>query len=127
MKGSFNKITIIFNPLGLNHFLNVPLSSLTTNYCYLFNYFGEAFENVIKQVYEVESITKKRDLLDTFFCNNIVLFEESILTKAVERIIESSGLDTIQQIAADLKVSRKTLLRLFKKHLLYRKLILITA
>ncbi|CAM1353373.1 helix-turn-helix domain-containing protein [Tenacibaculum insulae] len=119
MKGAFNKITIVFNPLGLNHFLNIPISSITKDYCTLFDYFGKTFDTVIDQVYETENIIQKRDLLDNYFSKHIIGFKEDTLSKAVVKIIENSDLDSVQQIATDLNISRKTLLRLFKKHLLY--------
>ncbi len=45
-KGRFDKLSIVFHPLGINHFLPKPLSHYTANHFSFFDHFGASFEEV---------------------------------------------------------------------------------
>ena len=62
---------------------------------------------------------KKRDLLDAYLCRQYIGFEEERLTSSVQHILASNGEISIQDLSQKLQISRKTLLRLFQKHLAY--------
>jgi len=117
LKGRYNKLTIVFNPLGLNHFLDIPLSNLVESHFSIFDYFGESFDRRLTQVFNSERIESKRDLLDEYFESKYIEFKEHRLSYAVNRMFTCRGKISIQKIASELKISRKTLLRLFKTHL----------
>lgn len=118
-KGRFDKLTIVFNPLGINHFLPKPLSHYTADHFSFFDHFGDSFEGLLAAVFSTGALEKKRDLLDAYFCQKHVGFKEERLVTAVEKIFENEGDTSIQELATALNISRKTLLRLFKKHLSY--------
>lgn len=82
-----------------------------------FDHFGPAFDALLAEVFASNRLEEKRDLLDDFFCQQYIGFEEHRLIFAVQKILESDASVSIQSLANTLKVSRKTLLRLFKKHL----------
>ncbi len=117
LQGSFDKIGIVFQPLGLNHFLDVDLTSISDKCEFDFLYFGEEFDKVIEQVYSIECFNKKVSLLDDFFIKRLQNKLDFRIVKAVDYIINSKGIISTQQISDSLSISRKTLLRLFYKHL----------
>jgi len=117
LKGSYNKLTVVFNPLGLNNFLDIPLSNIVECHFSKFDYFGKSFDQQLIQVFDSERIETKRDLLDKFFLSKLVGFTEHRLSYAINRMFSCGGKITIQKIASELEISRKTLLRLFKTHL----------
>lgn len=119
MKGAFNKLTIVFHPLGINHFLPQPLSQYSADHFSFFDAFGDAFEDLLTTVFSTDKLEEKRDLLDTYFCQKHLGFKEQRVITAVQKIFENEGETAIQELAIALNISRKTLLRLFKMHLSY--------
>ena len=116
MQAPFNKIGVTFQPLGINHFLNQPLAALLNRESkYNFNHFGTPFDTVLNKVYNQEDFGKKGLILDAFFLKQFQDFEELRLLKAVDHFFK--GNFSIQQVSEALKVNRKTLQRLFRKHL----------
>ena len=129
LTGQFSKIGIVFNPLGINNFLGVPLCDVFTPPFSEFSYFDKAFETIIKEVYIQPDTAKKAQLLDAFFAGVYVGFEEPVIKKAMQEILNSNGAVRVEELSEDLGVNRKTLLRLFKKHLCasveeYKKLVM---
>lgn len=117
LNGKHQKIGIVFNPLGLNHFLDCELSKISNNLSFDFNYFGKDFENRLEEVYKTSNFEEKVALLDTFFAekHNPKIDERIVL--AVEKIIETKGTISSKELTDLLLISRKTLLRMFKNHL----------
>lgn len=128
LKGKFDKIGIVFNPLGVNHFLKVPLCDVFNPPFSVFE-LGDAFTLTIQKVYDEADPEKKADLLDNYFVQNYVSFEEPLIKKALAEILNSNGAVRVEELSENLGVNRKTLLRLFKKHLCasveeYKKLVM---
>ncbi len=112
----FNKVGIVFQPLGLNNFLGITLSEITVmNPKANFNYFGNTFEKVLKEVFEAKKDEEKVSVLDAFFVNQLNPFTEKRLIEALDLIFDQEL--SIQELSHHLKINRKTLFRLFKKHL----------
>ncbi len=129
LHGIFNKIGIVFNPLGLNHFVKDPVVTIFDVSVNKFCYFGEAFKEVACRVYAESNTDKKGMFLDAFFAENFIGFDEPVVKKAVQEILNSNGSVKVEELSDSLKVNRKTLLRLFKKHLCcsveeYKKLVM---
>lgn len=119
MEGPFDKLTIVFNPLGINHFLPQPLSHYAQDHFSFFSAFGVPFEQLMEKVFATTESSEKRELLDHFFLQHFTSFREDRLQYAMQRIMESHGLVSVNEIADELRCSRKTLYRLFKRHLDY--------
>lgn len=117
LQGKFNKIGIVFNPLGLNHFLDCNLSKISPELEFDFNYFGNEFITEIDKIYNTISYEEKVALLDAFLASKHHVNLDERIQIAVNSIIESKGIITSQEIADLLNVNRKTVLRLFKNHL----------
>lgn len=114
----FTKIGIVFQPLGLNHFLSKNLINVLPNPITLdFNYFGAPFETVLNKVHDSPKMSDKSALLDEFFTSIYKGFSEVKLENAVNILVNSTKKYTVELLADEVQVSRKTLLRLFRKHL----------
>ncbi|RAR49076.1 helix-turn-helix domain-containing protein [Flavobacterium lacus] len=127
--GAFDKIGVVFNPLGINHFIEKPLHEIITFYFGNFTHFGDEFNLILSQVYSEKEVEKKVILLDHFFEKKLKSFDEPILKKALGEIIISNGGIKVAELSEKLKVNRKTLLRLFNKHTFmsveeYRKMVM---
>ena len=120
LRGAFNKIGVVFHPLGINHFIDYPLHKLVKNHSASnFDYFGDEFLNTSNLVFNTPSLVAKRNLLDAFFKNRFKEFEDERLTKAIDLIFNAPKIPKIEELADGLCISRKTLLRLFTKHLCF--------
>ncbi len=116
-KGKFNKLSIVFHPLGLNNFVDYPLSNIIEDHFAFFDSFGESFDRILHKVFETDDLVLKRDMLDEYFSSIHVGFVEDHMTFAVNKILNADENISIQSIANELGISRKTLYRLFKTHL----------
>lgn len=116
MNGRFNKIGIVFNPLGINCFIEKPLQEIFSDYFDFFPHFGNDFIKVLEEVFSEKQTDKKVSLLDDFFEKRYIPFNEPVLKKSVKEIITSNGAVKVSELSEELNVNRKTLLRLFKKH-----------
>jgi AraC-like DNA-binding protein len=129
LNGAFNKIGVVFNPLGINHFMSLSLSETLGNAIFRFEHFGEAFNVVLHNVYDQRDPEQKALLLDAFFAENYKGFNEPVVKAAVSKILNSNGSVRVEELSGELQVNRKTLLRFFKKHLCcsveeYKKLVM---
>lgn len=129
LNGVFNKIGIVFNPLGLNHFSRDPISEFCDKSISKFEYFGNDFTALSQGVFNEPDANKKTLLLDTFFREKYCGFDDIVVKKAMTEILNSNGSVKVEELSDTLGVNRKTLLRLFKKHLCssveeYKKLVM---
>ncbi|WP_347925915.1 AraC family transcriptional regulator [Pontimicrobium sp. SW4] len=120
LRGSFNKIGIVFYPLGINHFINRPLSEVVTdNRVSRFDYFGKDFITISDLAFRESNLKNKREILDSFFKSHFKKIEEERIVKAVNIIFNATEIPKVKELASNLSISRKTLLRLFRKHLCF--------
>ncbi|MEL6811435.1 MAG: helix-turn-helix domain-containing protein [Bacteroidota bacterium] len=117
IKGLFQKVGIIFQALGLNYFINVPLSEVSTASVVRFSALGEDFERLLDLVFAEPILEKKVDLLDAFFESRWLGFSEDRLVQAIELLFQEKGKISLSQLSEKLNASPKTVYRLFKKHL----------
>lgn len=114
----YNKIGVVFQPLGLNAFLDQDLSNCVSRPVHSdFLFFEPTMIETLNNVFETENLNEKTSLLDTYFLKVLRGFDNPILEKSVAYIIENSEVCGVEELADFLEVSRKTLLRLFRKHL----------
>ncbi|OUS01495.1 hypothetical protein A9Q86_06870 [Flavobacteriales bacterium 33_180_T64] len=102
--------------MGINNFISKPLSTIVTE-CPKpdFDYFGDEFKNILENVYKTTDTSEKVNLLDLFFASKIKPFDDERLLKAIHLLFEKER--SIAEISETIVINRKTLLRLFKKHL----------
>ncbi|MFD1551767.1 hypothetical protein DNU06_02290 [Putridiphycobacter roseus] len=114
----FDKIGVVFQPLGLNRFLNGTFQELVNSPIHLnFNHFKNAMEDTLLKTFETKDIDKKVAQLDAFFLLNQTNFEEKKLEQAITLLLTKEHKYTVAELSEVLSIHRKTLLRLFRKHL----------
>lgn len=119
MIAPYTKIGIVFQPLGINYFLpkgKVIQDEVSWEKNGLFNALGDDFEQCMQSCFSQKSISEQVDLMDRFFNAHFRPFAETRLIKAVDILMNDHNI-TAQALADSLSFSRKTLYRLFKKHL----------
>lgn len=107
LRGKFNKIGIVFNLLGINHFIKGSLSKVIEHKIADFDYFGEPLLDLSDRVYAENAITQKRYLLDDFFAQRYQGFPDARLEVAISHILKSDYSPKAQYLADDLGISRK--------------------
>lgn len=114
----FDKIGIVFQELGINHFIEVPLSQIANDPIdKSFDYYGEEMIRLCEAVYAEKSIDTKVELLDAFFQKKYRAFDEDRLKKSIQQILNSTQKIQVKEVAQACDVSEKTLSRIYKKHL----------
>ncbi len=114
----YNKIGIAFEPLGINHFIKENLIDVIGSLNDLrFTYFESEMEDCLDQVFLTKDVNRKIEFLDEFFLSKYCGFKQEVLIRAVNILLESKKKYFVQELADELNVGRKTLLRLFKSHL----------
>ncbi len=116
-KGKTNEITIYFKPLGINTFLEKPLSNYITNTISEFNPFKD-YTIAINEVFKIEDDTAKIEFLESYFISKCFDFKHPFLHKALERIInDNKPKISIADLAKSLAISRTTLHKQFLLHI----------
>lgn len=115
--GIINKICIAFEPLGLNNFINQNLNNIALENISYFDYFDKEFIIICETVFRTSDVDKKVEILDSFFLRKYNEFSEKRIIKAIKLLMEASEHVSIQKLSELVGVNRKTMLRLFQKHL----------
>ncbi len=118
MNPPFDKIGIVFKPLGMNYFIDeIYLGKMLKN-TYDFPSIGKRMSDYINAIYATDTVEKRVEILELFFLNQINdHFDEPVLEKAIDIIENSNGKLKISQLADALNIEEKTLCRKFKNHL----------
>lgn len=128
MEGSFYKIGVVFYPLGINHFISEPLNLLMVQSFQTIK-LDESFETIVSSISKDQLIDEQLTILEKALLSILRPFEEKALYKAIKEIVLSNGTIKVDELEKLTSVSRKTLLRLFKKHTLssiedYKKMVM---
>lgn len=114
--GHIYAITIVFKPLGLNYFVDNNLGEI----------YGSVFQPLNEWTHHtdtLQSILKERkstkiiNMIDDFLLSIMKPFNQPTLEKAVALLSSHSDNIDVNKIEKILNVNRKTLQRLFVKHL----------
>lgn len=119
LSGKIDKIGIVFEPFGMNRLVDQPLSeSLPERIGVPFNLLGPEFDCCLEDVFSTTDPDVRVRLLDRFFASRQRFFDDHIVLKAIGEICASNGAIRVEELAEKVHCSTKTLLRLFRKHLL---------
>lgn len=114
----FDKIGVVFLPLGMNHFIEEKYLGKILRNDYYFPSIEKKILLSIDKVYKAKDIETRVALLETFFLKQInYTFHEPTLKKAINYIEEYKGKIKIGDLSSLLHVEEKTLLRKFRNHL----------
>ncbi len=117
--GPVDRLAIVFYPGGLNHFIRRPVGDLLEVPSSFFHDYDDSFASFLPAVYNVDDLEQKRDLLDDFFLKKYQLIQEPQLLQAIKILTSTQDIIKVDDLAVTLNLSRRTLLRKFKKHLGY--------
>ncbi|MEM7087577.1 MAG: helix-turn-helix domain-containing protein [Bacteroidota bacterium] len=115
--GPYNIIGVIFKPLGINHFIEQNLASLSSETSIFLNNYWNGFEKAMLHIDKKNSFQQKALSLDALFRSYYRPFDQPTLIQIVASIMRSKGSCTVHELALQFNINRRTILRLFKKHL----------
>jgi len=117
--GPLNRLGIVFHPLGFNHFIPEPLGPYVHPFTADFHYFDADFSDLLPRVFTADELIEKQSLLDVFFLSRLSGPPDTRLQACVTNLLAAETLPRVDELATSQGISRRTLLRLFKKHLGY--------
>src|SRR5690606_3766910 len=117
MNGVFNKIGIVFYPLGINHFIDKPLNELLTQQIQEIS-LNPLFHEILSELTDDSSAEQQLEIVENALLSINQPLQENELQKAVKEIIKCKGINKISELEQITNKNRKTLLRIFKKHAL---------
>ena len=115
--GPLKKMGIIFRPLGINYFLQESLSEIITGTITTFPFQGEAYLRLSEEVLSEKNMHIRKEMLDSFFIENLKHKEFEYLREAVDKILDCKGQVSVVDLCKKLNISVRTLERKFSKHL----------
>jgi AraC-like DNA-binding protein len=116
--GKTNKLAVAFKPLGLNRFITEKYSEIVAAEAQLFSPQNNAqWEAMLGQVFSEKTVEHKIQILDSFLLRQYNDYENTILEHALAMLSDVGSDLSIDEIAKQVNVSRKTLLRYFKSEL----------
>ncbi len=118
-KGKIDKITIVFKPLGLNHFIEAPFNEVVQKPTQIFTQWEKSSNEIFLNNFFKEPDYRKRILiLEDYLLSLYKPFTEHLfLSNIVNTLSDFKKELSIEDIAKQFSLSSRTLNRLFKKHL----------
>ncbi|GAB2811173.1 hypothetical protein GCM10027043_08230 [Ferruginibacter profundus] len=116
LKGRLDKVTIIFKPLGLNHFIDQPFAAIAKKPSQLFGEWQHdiAYTNFLHAFYNTNNNRERVTLLETFLLSKYhERSEYHMLSNAIEQLTDFDSELSIETIAGNLGISTRTFNRLF--------------
>ncbi|MEO1486608.1 MAG: helix-turn-helix domain-containing protein [Bacteroidota bacterium] len=118
LAGDFDKIGVLFNPYGFNAFLPTTLEDFLKGRKVMhFGGLGADWNEKIEQVFEIDSVSKKRDLLDGIFKSLLHNTMDDRFFQVLHLIEKQDGNIRLHEISKELGFHRKTITRWCNKHL----------
>jgi AraC-like DNA-binding protein len=119
LKGLINEVTIVFKPLGFNNFTTKSFAGLTGQPSQKFtDWDSVAYANMLDSFFTIEDLQQRVYLLEDFLLSVYQPFSvQSFMGMAIDLVGDINSTLSIDEVAAQLKISTRTLNRLFKKHL----------
>lgn len=113
-EGNIKEITIVFNTLGINHFLEKPLNSYEKeNHQFIpFSDYVEKMEAILK----IESNDKAIEQLEEYLLSKLQPKSFYKIGKVITDVIENTEMP-LKGIAEKHNISHKTLISYFNKHI----------
>lgn len=117
--GAANEITICFKPLGLNAFLDHPLSYYAKNDTLENNFIPFAdFHQEMISVMQTENDEKKITAMEAYWISKLKGVSHPFLYQVLnDMLLPNNNEMSIAEIARKHKISQKTLIRHFEQHI----------
>lgn len=118
LTGKFKRVTIIFKPLGLNHFIRCPLSKVMgKDPSYFTLWQGNDFDQLVQTMFNAREFSAQLSYLEGFLTKVYHLIELNKLKAALLLLEDHHNKHTIDEIAAYVGLPLRTFNRLFRLHL----------
>ena len=118
LKGRLDKVTIVFKPLGLNHFINSRFKEIAGKPSRVFtDWDGGEYTDFLEAFYQTKDNKKRVNRLEGFLLSKFKTFgEKEILQEALNGLTDFGNERSIEKIAQSLNLNVRTFNRLFDKH-----------
>ncbi len=116
--GAKHKVAVVFEPLGLNHFIQTSYNNISFGCPVIFNAFDQDIDILLDQIFKETATEQLTTLLDNFFVSKLTAFSNPYLENALRllhQVEHDIGVNTIAE--KKLGISRRQLNRLFNQHL----------
>lgn len=120
LSGKFNKITIIFKPLGLNHFIQTPFCEVASKATQPFSEWTghEKHNDFLAQFFSESNVIERVEILENYLLLHYhPLDNKSILEQSLKFLCDFENGLSIQEIAGKINLTTKAFTRMFKKEL----------
>ena len=115
-QGRINELTFCFKPLGLNAFLDQPLTTFTSGFFSKFIPYPD-YEQTMRCILLEHERTRQIDMIEEYWLSKLTGFKHPFLANAVSDLLNNNGDYTIAEIAARCNTSRQHLRKHFELHL----------
>jgi AraC-like DNA-binding protein len=118
--GRLDKMTIVFKPLGLNHFIGKPFAQAVPSPVHPFNAWEKmpGYTEFLPDFYGTADLSARISILESFLLKVCSPFpEREVLQKALTRLANLDVPVRVGEVAAHLGLSERTFNRLFAKHI----------
>jgi AraC-like DNA-binding protein len=118
-KGKIDKVTVVFKPLGLNHFIEAPFNEIVQKPTQIFKEWEEYNNEIfLNQFFKEPDYCNRILVLEDYLLSLYKSFTEYLLLSDVVNALSDFKKElSVEDIAKQFSLSSRTLNRLFKKHL----------
>lgn len=117
LKGQLNIIGVNFTVLGINYFLKENFCSFAPQPVMILKEYWTGFNDIMLNVFGEKEVDTKVELMDDFFLKQLTAFDESRIIQIINVIMEYKGNISQAHLDQQFGINRRTVLRLFRKHL----------
>ena len=115
-EGTVHEVTISFKPLGLNAFLEKPLSQFTNEFFSSFIPFPD-YKGVFSNILREENIETKCELIENYWLSKLIGFQHPFLYEVIESFQDVENQSSISLLSEKFCISRQNLTKQFELHL----------
>ena len=120
LKGVLDKVTIIFKPLGLNHFISSSFDDVANQPVQLFTEWSDQaiHKDFLESFFDTPDFPQRVKVLETFLLANYRHFKtQEILQRAIDLLSDFEKEISVSCIPKLIGLNDRTFNRLFRKHM----------
>jgi AraC-like DNA-binding protein len=119
LHGRLDKVTIVFKPLGICHFLADAFGDIAQRHTQLFTSWDSdpTYHGMLCAFFEAPEMNDRVELLEQFLTKKFRQFNEyDLLNSALSTLQDFESNVSVEEISHQLHISERTLNRMFTKH-----------
>lgn len=119
VKGKIDEITIVFKPLGLNHFIKQPFNKVINKTGGYFSAWDSlVYKKTLSEIFSQNDIQQRVIILEKFLFSILTTFTQfNVINNALELLTDFDKNYSIGYISSQLSVHTRTLHRMFTQQL----------